>query len=723
MSHYKNRYLLIGEQSGLNKKIVAVTLLVIMCIAVAAPIGLVLGQNQNLGVSILQVSPEGSSVSQGQSTTSGSVGDALNLQGTIYTSNGSYQVIFASQIVASGKSQGYYVNANFSIPEVVSGSYALRLRDFSANINSSENTFQVQTNYTISAGTSQIQEGGSEALNVAVTGGNAGASYVADVSVVLPSPLSTEYKKTVSLGTANQKGTASIQITYPDSSFQPTGSLTDYAGSYSAYFNKTDSLAKSDFSVSFLDSTTYHRSQPVSIRAIGYQPNQAATLNVVNNSTGTSLDSVAITASADGIMTKTWIVPSNAVIGDYKVTITPQGAAKAIQDSQTFSINGYYVQVETLNLANEIVPQITVQATDKVTNNQYSNTSGSDGLLYLNLEAGTYTLIGLLNGVNVGSTDITVVGDGAFNFACQLTDLKIVVQNQNGVSLPYVNLSITYQYQPASGGSLKTGNVTGQTDYSGAFKLNSTLTGISYTVEASLYNTIFNSGNNTFNNIPAKAITDLVIICPSETVTINVVGNNQAAIPNTRLELVEQTTGVFYAATTDNSGSVTTQVSFGLYRARFYKDNILINQTSLEIFGATQKIIQCTLYGIQVSVKVVDFFGSPISNANVTLNGPATERFSAITKGDGTAVFDNVVGGNMQVIAFASGAQSSYQAMAVTVNQPTSIQIKIERYAALGSLLIPVSSLIALIVILIAVVLLAIVEIYRRKRVKRTPTL
>ena len=692
-----------------------------MSIAIAvAPVGLVFGQNQNLGVSILQVTPIGAAPIAGQTTTSGSVGDALNLQGTIYTSNGQYQVIFASQVVASGTAQGYYVNSNFSIPQVPSNTYALRLRDFSSNINSTENQFQVQTNYTITAGTSKIQEGSSVVLNVAVTGGTVGVSYIADVSVVIPSPLSTEYSKTVSLGTANQQGTATAQVTYPDSSFQPTGSLTDYPGSYTAYFNKTNSLAKGDFSVSFLDSTTYHRGQTVTIRAVGYQANQAATLNVASVSSGTSLDSETITASANGVITKTWVVPSNAAIGDYKVTITPQGDAKAIQDAQTFSINGYSVQIKTMNLANEVVPQVTVQALDKATNNQYSNTSGSDGLLNLNLEAGTNSLTGLLNGVNIGSTDITVVGNGAFNFACQLTDLKIVVQNQNGITLPYVNLSITYQYQPANGGSFKTGNVSGQTDFSGVFKLNSTLTGISYNVDASLYNTVFNSRNRTFDNIPAQAVTNLVITCPTETLSINVVDNNQAAIPNTRIELVEQTTGIFYAATTDSSGSVTTQVSFGMYRARFFKDNILINQTSFEVFSATQKQIQCTLYGIQVSVKVVDFFGNPILNANVTLNGPATERFSTLTKGDGTAVFNNVIGGDMQVVAFAPGEQNAYQAMTVSVNQPTSVQVTIERYVALGSLLIPVSSLIAVIVILIAVILLAIVEVYLRQRVKRT---
>ena len=106
MCHYKYGQLLIWRQSALNEKIVAVTLLVLMSIAVAAAcLGLVFGQNQNLGVSILQVIPQGSQSIAGQTTNESSVGDALNLQGTIYTSNGQYQVIFASQIVASGRGE------------------------------------------------------------------------------------------------------------------------------------------------------------------------------------------------------------------------------------------------------------------------------------------------------------------------------------------------------------------------------------------------------------------------------------------------------------------------------------------------------------------------------------------------------------------------------------------------------------------------------------------
>lgn len=693
-----------------------------MSLAVAlTPIAIVFGQSQSLGVEILQVTLASSTVSNGQSQYNGTVGQAFNLKGTIYTANSSYQIIFGKTVVASGNTypEGYYVNANFTVPAFPSGSYDLTLRDVAINLNSTGTTpesFLVLTDYSISAVPSQAQEGSSVALTASVTGGVPNAAYAANVSVVLPSPLKTEYSTIVSMGTSNQDGTATGQVTYPGSSFQPSGNTTNYVGTYTVYFNQSASLAQSQFSVGFLDSTTYHRGQTVTIGATGYQPGQAAALSIIRDATGATLDSQSLTASAGGIINATWVVPQNAVIGNYNVTITPTGIQKAIKDVETFSIPGYSIQVETVNLASEIVPQILVKALDQASGAVYNGTSGSNGIVNLKLETGLCSLTAFWNGVNVGETNITVTGNGAFTLSCQLTDLKITVQNENGITLPFVNLTITYQYQPTNGGSSQTGNVSAQTAPSGTYILNSTLTGISYSINASLYNQVFNSGNNTINNLPAQALTEVVIICPNEALTINVVGYNKAAIPSASINLVELTNGLFYTATTDSSGSATSQVTFGMYRLQIYKDNILINETNIEVFGASQQQIICSLYGIQVSVSVVDFFGTPISNANVTLNGPATEQLSAMTQGDGTATFNNVIGGDMQIVAFAQGAQNSYQAVTLTVDKPTSVRIQLDRYIVLGGFLIPVSSLITIIIILVAIVLFATVEIYRRKK-------
>ena len=688
----------------MNKKIIAVSILFIIAFAaVFTPIE-VYAQNTNLGISILQVTP---------STATGPVGTNVNIQGTIYVSNGSYQIVLGKTVVNSGSADGYYVNANFTVPEIPSGTYALTLRDVGINVNSTQ-SFTVTTGYSVNPIPVSVQEGNSLTLNVSVTGGQSGTSYSANVAVVLPSPLGTTYSKTVTFGASNEKGTASAQVTFPDSSFQPSGSLTDYAGTYTVYFNQSQSLAQNTFSVNFIDSTAYHRGQTVTVRATGYQPNEAAALTITSVKSGSTLQTASVTASADGIITTSWVVSSTVDVGDYTIKIAPQNTQKSIPDSETFTVTGYAIKVQTTNLAGEVVSGIAIQALDASTNTVYNAVSGSDGIANFKLEGGTHVLTASWNGVNVGETNITVSADATFTLRCQLTNVKITVKNTNGIAMPFVNLNIVYQYQ-SSGGS-KTGSASGQTGSSGSFTLNSTLAGASYTIDASIYNQIFNAGNNTVSNLPTQATAQVFIICPSETVTLSAVGYNQEPISNARIELVELSNGLFYSATTDSNGSATTQATFGMYRARVYTDNTLINETNVQVFSNSQQQIRCTLFGIQFSVVVVDFFGTPIPNVNVTLNGPG--KTSAVTQSDGTATFNNIIGGNIQIIAQAPGAQDAYQAMTLTVNQPTSVQIKIDKYVALGPLLIQASSLISILIILVAIILFALVEIYGRRRVK-----
>jgi hypothetical protein len=694
----------LGVQSRLNKKIITVSILLLIALsAVVAPIG-VFGQNTNLGVNILQVTPN---------TGSGTVGTKVNLQGTIYQSNGSYQVSFGNNVVDKGVAQGYYVDSNFTIPELPSGSYSLTLTDLSINVNSTQ-TFSVSTGYSITPVPDSLQEGGSVTLNVAVTGGVSSTSYVANVAVVLPSPLSSTFSKTVSLGTPNSKGIASAQVTFPDGSFSPSGSLTDYAGTYTAYFNQTQSIAQSTFTVNFIDSTTYHRGQIVTVRATGYQPNTPATLTVTSVKSSAALDTVSVSASAEGIISATWAVSPNADIGDYTIKISAQSNQKSLPDAQNFAVTGYAIKIQTTNIAGQVVPSVALQAQDGATGTVYNAVSDPNGVANFKLETGTNGITALWNGVNVGQTNITITGDATFTITCQLTNMKITVKNINGVAMPYVNLNVLYQYQ--SGNGSKTGSASAQTDSTGSYTLNSTLPTASYTIDASVYGQIFNAGNNTVNSLPSQATAQVFIVAPSESITINVVGYNQEAISSARIELVELSNGLFYSATTDSNGAASTQATFGIYRARVYKDNALINETNVQVFSSSQQQIRCTLYGIQLSVSVVDFLGSPISNVNVTLNGP--EKLYAATQSNGKALFNNIIGGNMQIIAQASGVQDAYQSVTLTVNQPTVVQISMAKYVAFGSILIQTSLLITILIIVVAVVLLLLVEVFRRRRIK-----
>ena len=692
----------------MNKKITTVSILLLMAFAVVTMPLEVYAQNTNLGVTIIQLNP---------STGTGTVGSKVNLQGTIYQSNGTYQVILGKAVVDSGTAQGYYVNSNFTVPELPSGSYSLILRDASVNVNTSQ-SFSVSTAYLISPNPTSLQEGASVSLTVSVTGGQTGTSYSANVAVVLPSPLGSTYTKIVSLGTSNNKGTASTMVTFPDSSFSPSGSLTDYAGTYTAYFNQSQSLAQNTFRVNFIDKTTYHRGETVTVRATGYQPNAAATLTVTGVSSGSTVDTASVAASADGIISTIWVVSSNADVGDYTIRLSTQTNGKALQDAENFTVTGYAIKIRTTNLAGQVVPTVLLQAKDAATGTVHNAISDANGVANFKLEKGTSAITALWNGANVGETNITVSGDGTFTISCQLINLKIIVKNTAGVVMPFVDLNITYQYQSSSG--TKTGNSVGQTDTSGSYTLTSTLPTASYTIDASVYDQIFNAGNNTVSNLPTHATAQVFIIAPSETLTLNVVGYNQEALSGARIELVELSNGLFYSATTNSNGAATTQATFGMYRARIYKDNILINETNVEVFSNSQQQIHCTLFGIQLTVTVVDFLGTPISNVNVTLNGP--EKISAQTQSNGKATFNEIIGGNMQIIAQASGMQDAYQAVTLTVNQPTTLQVKIDKYVAIGSILIQASLLITILIVLAAVVALLLVEIFWRRRTKSAAT-
>jgi hypothetical protein len=673
------------------------------------PLALVLGQ---VNTDIVLVSPQEQGV----------VGQAVNVQGTIQTSNGAYEIWFGNKLVASSTSEGYYVNVNFTIPQLSGGAYTIILRDKSRNINATS-PFSVLISYNIQAlepsPPVQLQEGRNVVLNVTFTGVQSGTTYYANVTVELPAPLSTSYSRVVELSVSSEAAVATAQVTYPDAAFQPEGGLTNYTGSYQVYLNKTQDLAVDQFFVGFTDSSQYHRDQSLATRALGYQPNENATISIKYPETGVVVHTETVTASSEGIITSNWTVPSNALIGDYNITITPESTVKLVPDSQLFTVPGYPVKIRTVNLAGELVPQIGVEALDQATSSIYNGTSGADGIATLSLEKGNHTLSAFWNDVQVGRINVTVTGDASFDLACELTDLKITVQNKDGNLIPFVNLDITYQYVTTRGSSLKTGHTSGETDLLGTFTFESILPGISYTINASIYGVVFNIGNNTVTGLPVQPISEVTILCPSRTLTLTVLDYNRMAIPNARIELFELTSGLFHGAVTDTAGTLTLEVTFGKYRLRVYtSNNVLLNETVIEVFSDTRSEIRCTLYNIQVSVTVVDFFEQPIPNINVMLNGPGIGTLSATTQADGTTTFSNVIGGTMQIIAYPAGMENSYAAVNLQIEEPTGLRIKMAKYILIGPFLIEASVLATFVTVLLAIILVVSMEVYRRKRVK-----
>ncbi|MEM3000326.1 MAG: carboxypeptidase-like regulatory domain-containing protein [Candidatus Bathyarchaeia archaeon] len=690
------------------KEKVTSAFIILMVIALfLMPLPLVRAQT---GVNIYLVSPQGQ----------GTVAQSVNLQGTIDTSDGKYEIWFGNKLVVSNNSKGYNVNANFTIPELPSGTYTITLRDVAKNVNATQN-FNVIPAYYIKAieppAPVLLQQGNFVTLNVTLTGGQPNTQYYANITVKLPAPLNTSYSKLIRLASTNQ-GTAQAQLTYPATDFQPSGALTNYTGVYHVYFNETQQLATGQFFVGFISANEYHRDQAMMIRAIGYQPNEEATITITYTKTGVNVHTADAVASSEGVISATWTVPSDALLGEYNITITAHNASKLVLDSQLFTIPGYSVKFKTLNLASEPVPQIMVEATDQVTNERFNNISGTDGIAILKLEKGNHFITAYWNDVQVGKINVTITAEDSFNLPCELTTLRITVKDKNGNLLPFVNIDITYQYTTTKESITKTGVVSGQTGLSGTFTLNSTLRGISYTINASLYGVVFNSGNRTVNTLTAQPTSEVLIICPAQIISLTVLDYSKNAIPNARIEMFEATTGVFYGIETDTTGAATLEVTFGKYKTRVYTDTILLYETIIEVFNDTQQKIQCNLCNIQVKVAVVDYFGQPIPNVNVLLKSIGEASWPAVTQADGVATFTSVIGGSMQIIIYHEDVKKAYEAVSVQINEPTTIQVKMAKYVLIGPFLVESNVLATLIIIIAGLTLLLTLENHGKKKGK-----
>jgi len=666
------------------------------------------------GVEITSITP---------STYTGKVGDAVRIVGTINKTDGEYRIWFGSYNVTPSepRATGNQVNATFQIPPVPNGNYTITLLDVDKNINATA-LFLVEPAYYIKAivpsSPQQLGENSTVNVLVNVTGGKPNVVYYANISVMIPSPLRTNYSAIVELTNTTSTGSGYANVTYPNETlFQPLGSNTNYTGLYQIYFNKTQNLAENSFFVGITDRSEYHREEFVEIKAVGYQPNQTANITVTfPNASKTDLWSV--NASQQGIINTTWIVPSNASIGVYNVTINSGAPTKSIQDSQLFSIPGYQINIYTRNLAGDAVSEILVEILDEATHITNDTTSDGNGLTLFQLEKGNHTFEAFWRKVKIGEMqNVTITGNNTYNLACELTNMKITVKDKDENLIPFVPLNINYTYITTKEGKTENESITGQTDLSGLFFINSTLPRIDYTVNASRYGIVFNKNNNTIHALPAEKWFNVTIMCPAKTLMVNITENHRNPLPDARVELIEQMGGISYTKISNDSGIAVINCTFGNYTLKVYKNNIFLNETFLEMFNDTYREIHCKLYNLTVSVKVVDYFGQPIPNANVEWQAYGLQN-SALTKSDGIVTFINVIGGDLRVAVYLPSQLQPFEVTSSFIDSSRPIEIKLDKYVILAGFLVETSYLTTAIIIAATVLLVLLIEVYRRKRSK-----
>lgn len=698
-----------GVPRKLNKKIMAINALIAILVLTFFS-QLVLLQVYAADVEITSISPQ---------TRRGKVGGTVTLAGKINTTNGEYRVLLGNVQVAWGFASGNNVNCSFNVPVLPNGNYTLTLRDVTANINATS-WFYIETGYLVKVDKPpyprQFMEGETAInISISITGGKANTAYAANVTV--KNPANETFWSLAHINTAdNGKGDASLR--YPE---HFGGAHTNYTGIYKVYFNGT--LASDTFFVGLTDQAEYHRVDTVKIKAVGYSPLTGANVTITVKLGNQTINSFNYTVLGD-VIEANWTVPTNALIGNYSLGITPKPANKKVSDTQIFVVPGFKTEIVPRNLAGEPVSNVLVKIYDKWANTIYNFTSNENGVAVAWLEKGEYNSTAYFKKVRVCETSFNIpYGYDELNLTCQLSNLYItVVSEQNvAVKIPFVSLNLTVTYTTElNGGKVENETIISKTDIDGSARFSSLILNAAYKVTASRYGRIFNINNDTIAGLKSIGQNEVTILCPVKSLTVNVVDANNVPISNALVEIQEVMGGLREIRYTNSDGQSFFSCVFGIYNVKVSK-GILLNVTEVELFEEKTVTIRCFLYNLPICVKVVDYFGQPVPNVNVTLERKGVQLDSKLTEANGMVAFTEN-GGTLTIKVYLADKNQPAYSFTCMVNgardETNPIMVKLDRYVVFVGFLVETAWFATFILIVAVVVLFVLLEVARKKRLK-----
>ncbi len=209
---------------------------------------------------------------------------------------------------------------------------------------------------------------------------------------------------------------------------------------------------------------------------------------------------------------------------------------------------------------------------------------------------------------------------------------------------------------------------------------------------------------------------------PTLTLQITATNADKQPIANALVKAQDLLGGQYYTGTTNTGGIATLNAPLGRYNVAVYVNDIKLNETTANLNTTNLNVpIDCTLYGLSLTVRVTDYFGQPITNGNVTLQGNGIQE-STLIDADGKAVFSNVIGGNLQISVRLASQTDPYVVTTTAVDKSTTIEMRIERYVTLAGMLIDIGQFATVILIIIILLIVLAIEVIRRTRRKQPKT-
>jgi hypothetical protein len=696
------------ETKDMNKKLLKTTKAAVFILLACT---LILGSLQTLKVTAdvtITIKP-----------TKGQVGTTIEINATIETENGFYIVRWnGTSNVTTGYAIGNTVQTSFVAPQTA-GAPGGRNITVELIDNTTQNvgtaTFELFTGYHIKAVTPppplQMQEGATTNIWVNITGGEPNTSYAANITV--KDPANNTYTFSTEL-TTNTTGYGERNITYPTNF--TAGAHTNYTGRYTVAFNET--LVTSEFSVGLTNATKYAIFQTVNVRATNYTYlGERAWVNITHN--GQLVFSEEVQAF-NGLIETNWTIPANASTGTYTVTVTNSttpGTSKPVNDTQRFIVKKpvFTVRIKAENLNGESLWGISVEAHNKTTQVQVRSTNASGVATFL-LEMANYTFKAFWKGVEVGVLlNQNIVNDMELTLTCELTNIKILVIDKAGTPVPFISLTVNYSYTTELNAS-KQETLTFATNHTGIWELHNMLTNISYFIEARRYG--YNFSQTYIETMPVSPWYNITITLPTYTATIHVIDSKNNAAQRVKVEAYEWSKGIGQpdqSYTTNSDGNVTFSLTFGKYKLRAYKDDVFLNEATIDLTrNQSSFIFHLATLNVDLNVIAIDYFGQPIPNAVVkveqtTTVGSAVEDSTDI---NGRVTFSGILGGASRISIYIGRQLIETKDLYLTNSKQVTFHLN--RYVVIAGYAMETSQFVTAIAIAILIVAFIVALTYKR---------
>ena len=659
------------------------------------------------------------------SKSSGVVGEVIRINGTIDTVNGHYEIRFNGTTVESGVAVGNKVT-NFTVPNLPAGRYNVTLYDVNATSESPPAVFTINPNYILEIANKpeepfQFLEGDNVTISITIKGGKNSTTYNLNVTVTIH----TEVSYNLTTLKTDEYGYAAKNITYP-SDFIPlnfTGEpSTNYVGTYTVKLNE-NLTEPAYFTVGITDRKEYHRGETLKIRATGYAANETATISIKFPDGSEILFDVV--ASPSGIINyENSTIFEKAPMGEYTVRINGT-TTKEYPDIQNFTVPGFRVIIPVENLNGEPVPEVSLEISENETGFQYEAETAEDGNATIMLERGNYTWKAIYKGKIVGEGNLTT--QGIENETIQplpvfLSTINITVINEKtGRGVPFAQIKLFCNYTTADGNN-QTLALTEETGINGTTEFMNVFVNESYIIEAYKYNALFN--RTELPKLPVEPVHDVSILYPAKTLIVRVLDCIGKSAQGVIVKAYEWTNGT--ATPTDEgeingNGIVALNLTFGWYKLEVFKSTnaglILINETKADLTVENKTVemnVTCKLLGLNVTVRVVDFLGSPIPDVTVKLESIST-NLSFSKTGSGELFFGGIIGGKYRILVFLHDSETPYLIETVYLDKPnTIITLKDRDHIEFLGNLMEVWAFATIMVIMVAAAITVIIIAYKR---------